>query len=171
MTCPAASWAGGRNRNSPCTTLGRPPVSPDLRLSCLPVDPGQRMGRQRDSTAGTLDARVPTKPFSLGREGRPEMNPGYHRPRIKQRGFELFSNDQSFKRGDLRIRRLHAVRSRHRIFRRTGLMRRGPEPAPLLSAVPVDCARHTTSAHVPFSCCSYAPIVHRPAATDRRDET
>ena len=25
---------------------------------------------------------------------------------------------------------------------------RGPEPAPLLLAVPVDCARHTTSPHV-----------------------
>jgi hypothetical protein len=56
---------------------------------------------------------------------RPEMNPGYQRPRIKRRGFELFSNDQSSKRSDLRIRRLHAVRPRHRLFRRTGLMRRG----------------------------------------------
>jgi hypothetical protein len=57
------------------------------------------------------------------------MNPGYQMPRIKRRGFELFSNDQSSKRSDLRIRRLHAIRPRHRLFRRTGLMRRGPEPA------------------------------------------
>ena len=76
------------------------------------------------------------------------MNLGYKTRRIKQRGFELFSYDQSCKRSDLRIRRLHAVRARDRIFRGTGVMRRGPEPASLLSAVPVDCARHTTSAHV-----------------------
>jgi hypothetical protein len=60
------------------------------------------------------------------------MNLGYQTPGIKQRGFELFSNDQSSKRSDLRIRRFHAVRSRDRIFRRTGLMRRGPKPAPRL---------------------------------------
>jgi hypothetical protein len=34
----------------------------------------------------------------------------------------LFSNDQSSKHSDLRIRRLHAVRPRDRIFRRTGVI-------------------------------------------------
>jgi hypothetical protein len=38
--------------------------------------------------------------------GRPEMNLGYQTARVKQRGFELFSYDQSCKRSDLRIRRL-----------------------------------------------------------------
>lgn len=44
---------------------------------------------------------------------------------------ELFSNDQSCKRSDLRIWRFHAARHRYRLFRRTGVMRRGPEPAPI----------------------------------------
>jgi hypothetical protein len=58
------------------------------------------------------------------------MNLGYKTRRIKQRGFELFSYDQSCKRSDLRIRRLHAVRARDRISRRTGLRSGAEAPAP-----------------------------------------
>ncbi len=82
---------------------------------------------------------------------RPEMNTGYQRPRIKRRGFELFSNDQSSKRSDLRIRRLHAVRSRDRIFRRTGLMRRGPKPRAMVVTVSAGLAQLLLNRFQPFS--------------------
>jgi hypothetical protein len=96
------------------------------------------MCRSNPAAAGLATAACPVgsdETISLRPRSRPEMNPGYQRPRIKQWGFELFSNDQSCKRSDLRIRRLHAVRPRHRVPCRAGLMRRGTEaPRPSLSA-------------------------------------
>src|SRR5258707_8275012 len=81
------------------------------------------------SGRGTEAPRPSDETISLPPRSRPEMNPGYQRPRIKQRGFELFCNDQSCKRSDLRIRRLHAVRFRDRVLCRADLMRRGTEAA------------------------------------------
>src|SRR5258706_14133472 len=57
------------------------------------------------SGRGTEAPRPYDETISLPPRSRPEMNPCYQRPRIKQRGFELFCNDQSCKRSDLRIRR------------------------------------------------------------------
>ena len=53
---------------------------------------------------------------------------------------ELFSNDQSCKCSNLCVRMFHAAGPRHRLFRRTGLMRRGLVRAPfLLPPQPPSC--------------------------------
>jgi hypothetical protein len=93
--------------------LGRPRVKRTIPAK-------QFVNEHRLIIIGTVPAaahRPPSRPF------------GRHRNVLLSVG--LFSNDQSLKRGHLCIRGLHAVRSRHRIFRRAGL-RRGPEPAPFV---------------------------------------
>src|SRR6202158_2496898 len=53
---------------------------------------------------------------------------------------ELFSNDQSCKCSNVCVRMFHAAGPRHRLFRRTGLMRRGLVRAPfLLPPQPPSC--------------------------------
>jgi hypothetical protein len=118
-------------------------LSPGLRESLVRVGLAAGHARGRSAPAhGRVPAWlavVPPNPsgsdetISRGREVGLKRTPAIKGPRIKQRGFELSSNDQSCKRSDLRIRRLHAVRSRDRILRRTRVIERERNYLHLLS--------------------------------------
>jgi hypothetical protein len=74
---------------------GCPNRCPSLWDPDGPVDPGRRTGSPALLAGWRLKRPGSDETIFPGPRSRPEMNAGYQKPRIKRRGFELFSNDQS----------------------------------------------------------------------------